>query len=515
MAQSCFTNQLPIEVLREIFLFSYYNQPERPAKFLYVSRRWHTVARETRALWSTLHLHVCPNRERCTRKSINFQSEHKWEISVAIRSFSLEELLERIDRLGSSEFTLLADSCSRHGRVVFKEDLLSSSIKSLISSRCAALFVTAEFIQWDELGLLLERRALKSFNLKGYYLLGPRVIQHSFFMGFADTPLLRSISLSPWITPHITECHGLFATIHHLRLHIYDTWTPVEFGKLGTLLPVLRTLSLNGHIEPSVAQNGSFASQSLVHLEATLIPLSIFSSSVHSSLVVLFLEENGSLSAEATSLGSDMAFELPSLRCFLYIGSSCWRLEHILAPNLLILVVRTRFRPYPTSPMTGGHKLKKLLMQPKFASLDVSPRTGPFVNAFLSASRGIVDLELLLDEWALSSPIISHQLSETSESDLACPKLQNLRLIYKGTDLANLLSVSNEILRRRNDCSHISSFQSFKYKVVEGDSHLELYHGLGGFSELWERGLKDGSEEIWESERKRLISRPGWIDILE
>lgn len=163
--------------------------------------------------------------------------------------------------------------------------------------------------------------------------------------------------------------------------------------------------------------------------------------------------------------------------------------------------------------MTGGYKLKNLLMQPKLVSLDLSPMTRPFVNMFLSASRGVVDLELLLKEGSLSSPIVTGQFSEFSEIDLACPKLQNLRLIYKGADLANLLSLSNEILQRRNDCPYMAPLQSLKYKLIEDDTDSWIRHGLGRFDELWERGLKDGSEDIWENERKRLLSGPGWIDI--
>lgn len=306
MAQSCFIDQLPAEIMREIFLFSYCNQLERPAKFLRVSHRWHTVARETRTLWSILNLYICPKRENCKRIIRAFRLEHEWETSVAIRSFSLEGLLKSIDRLGSSEFTLLADKCFHCvGRVTFKEDILFSSIKSLISNRCTELFVTTRFIRWDEDGLLLERRALKALNLKGPCLWWLRIFRHRFFTGVAATPHLRSISLRSSVTPQITECPGLLTSVHHLALEISSAWTSAQLEEFGALLREVRTLSLQGRVMPSTVHNVSFASQHLVHLEVPFIPPSIFSSSVHLSLVVLFLEEKHSTDPSTNCPGSN------------------------------------------------------------------------------------------------------------------------------------------------------------------------------------------------------------------
>lgn len=154
-------------------------------------------------------------------------------------------------------------------------------------------------------------------------------------------------------------------------------------------------------------------------------------------------------------------------------------------------------------------------MQPKFASLEVEYQTSRFLNAFLTAARDVVDLELVLDKYSLPSQDLTHKLSETSPSDLVCPRLQNLRLIYKGTEPKNLVSMSNEIVRHRNNCPHMASLESLKFKVIGDVPNFEFHHGLGQFNDLWERGLKDGSDTVWENERKKLLSRPGWINILE
>ncbi|CAG8628732.1 15617_t:CDS:2, partial [Acaulospora colombiana] len=305
MAEPCFIDRLPTELLREIFLFSYYGQQERPAKLLYVNRRWHNVALETQTLWSTLYLLICPDGEKCGIRPSMVRVEHEWAASVAIRVFSLEELLKSIGRLGSAKFTLLADSCSHSDkRFIIKDDGLISAAKALISRRCATLIVTSNFILWDSRGLLCELRALKTLQFRARLHYWWKADQIGFLTGLVNSPCLRRVILRRLVAAHITQHHTLFSRVHHLNLHISRRWISEDLEKLGTLLQEIRTLSLQGRGGLLSHCQVSFPSQSLVHLELALIPLSIFSSSVYRSLVVLFLQPRNSQETTEDTLDS-------------------------------------------------------------------------------------------------------------------------------------------------------------------------------------------------------------------
>ncbi|PVF98798.1 hypothetical protein CPB86DRAFT_339998 [Serendipita vermifera] len=151
-SKSCFIDRLPPEILGEIFLFHYYTNEERPVKLFYISHRWNNIARETRALWSIIRF-LCPERRHRSIMLSEIPKEFKWETSMAIQTFSLNELLKAIERLSSTKFTFILDICPYHN-TNFDGHELFPAVKSLISRRCTTLIVNPTSLKHGNLGPL-------------------------------------------------------------------------------------------------------------------------------------------------------------------------------------------------------------------------------------------------------------------------------------------------------------------------------------------------------------------------
>ncbi|PVG02870.1 hypothetical protein CPB86DRAFT_822455 [Serendipita vermifera] len=518
MSTLCFIDQVPTEILREIFLSHHHGKLGRPAKFLYVSRRWQIVAPETPTLWNIIHLHICPAGHKCTRRPPTFVARHKWESSVAVRCFSLYELAQAIERLGNVNLTLLGDLCK--AVEPFNGVEYIPTIRSLISIRCISLVVSVEIIKIDPYGLLKNMQALQSLDLIGTSFAWGSAVQSPFFANIdANSLQLKTLRLHHMVPPGIIRHSTVLARTHHLTLHISDGWKEEDMKQLCTQLQEIRTLSLGGparsYSEPVV----NIPSEQLLHLSLSLISPFIFASSVYRHLIALFVEGVGSSSSD--TLNAEMMLELPCLRYLIYKGVWSY-LSRLQAPNLLLLAMRS----HPADLMgnihfrrLNGFDSQTLFVRPKYVSLEVNPLTSPLVDIFLTMSPDIVDLELILDERSLSSPAITRRLSETSEGGLVCPRLEDLRfalqsdLMNQENSVARLLAISRSILQSRQSSKRVVSLKSLKYKVVEEGPGFDLHYGLGKFDELWERNLKDGSQPTWENERKRLLDRQGWDTI--
>ncbi|PVF93167.1 hypothetical protein CPB86DRAFT_129720 [Serendipita vermifera] len=519
MAESCFIDRLPTEILREIFLFHYHIAEERPAKLLYVSRRWHDIARETQTLWSTLYLHICDDK-KCEASSPTMFPDFKAYKSKAIHASSLSELLEAIQRLGPANFTLIADFCYRKGVNYDGRDLFPA-VKHLISCRCTTLVVTALFITYDNSGLLRDLKALRTLFIICTGIQWWRAFQGGLFADTVHIPHLQRVTLRHGYPPFRSRPSHLLS-VKHLRLSISDVWRPEAFERLSVVLQKTQTLSLHGKGLPLSINDIPHLSSSILHLELSYISPFLFASSAFRSLVVLFLERDPSTADEAGPLDSNAQLEFPSLRYILCKGSHR-QLKRFIAPNLYMLTVRSEPQDAadPVFPSMSKHyELDRMPLQPKYVSLESSETTDPFIRAFLAASRGIVDLELVLNYWAPSLPLVVSRLSETSESGMVCPKLQNLMftLLVSPQDrdfvTTSLRPVANMILEKRRDDPNTVPLKSLTYRIVEEWSAFDQRYGLGSFDGLWERGLRDGSEETWENERKRLLSREAWSDLV-
>ncbi|PVF91799.1 hypothetical protein CPB86DRAFT_280126 [Serendipita vermifera] len=520
-AGPCFIDRLPIEILREVFLFHYYTGEERPAKLLYVSRRWQTIARETQTLWSTVHLHLCLHGKGCKSKPFSRDTDFKRYTSVAVQTFSLSELLKAIERLGLAKFTLLADTCYGND-VNFDGNDLFPAVEHLISCRCTTLAITAPFIAHDSLGLCWGPSALSRLLVKGSSGDWWRTLQSNFFTTLIENSHLRRVTLGDTLPPQLIR-YPILLAVEHLSLDISRSWKSEDFERLFPLLRNIQTLSLRCRGGSFPIDSTSCTSNPLIHLELSLISLSIFAPSAFQSLVVLFLDEWDPSRHELAYPVSDtnLGLPFPSLRCLFFRGSH-ELLESILAPNLYILVVRPPVRDpsrliFP--PVAERSKLK-MLMQPKYVSLELTHTTSSFVNAFLTASRDIVDLELVLNRWSLFSPVITNQLSENPGSGRTCPKLRNLMFTIKVTRLnldfnaASQAHIVDKILHKRMNSPDVVALETLRYRFTEEGPTFDQHHGLGAFEDLWERGLSDGSEDTWENERKRLLNRQNWTDIV-
>ncbi|PVG02865.1 hypothetical protein CPB86DRAFT_485123 [Serendipita vermifera] len=226
MAESCFIDQLPTEILREIFICYYHNNQETPVKLLHVSRRWYAVAYETQLLWSILHFHLCSRREKCDNRPLSFLTRHKWELSVAIRCFSLAELLKATERLGLANFTLFVDGCSNTSLYGLE---YVPDIKSVINNRCTTLVVSAKFIMQDPIGILWNLEAINSLTITGGPSLWWNTLQSGFFQAFVNSPSLNKVTLRNMVPAYITQQSNLFTPVEHLDIHIATGWARGDF----------------------------------------------------------------------------------------------------------------------------------------------------------------------------------------------------------------------------------------------------------------------------------------------
>jgi hypothetical protein len=517
MSMLCFINQLPTEILREIFLCYYYGKSGRPAKFLHVSRRWHDVARETPMLWNIIQLHVCPGGHRCNRRPPTFVARHKWESSVAIRCFSLTELAQAIGRVGSLTFTLLGDLCKAVEPLNDLEYL--PTIKSSINGRCTSLVVSVEIIKIDPLGLLKNMQALRSLDLIGTSFAWASAVQSPFFANIdANSLQLTNFRLHHMVPPGIVRHSNILGRTRYLALNISDSWKVEDITTLGSHLQNIQNLSLSGAAKSYSGPEVAVPSKQLLHLQLSLISPFLFISSVYRHLIALSVEGVGSSSSD--SLNSDIVLELPCLRYLIYKGIWSY-LSRFQAPNLMLLVIRSqsddlfggiRYR-------MGGVELQDLLMRPTYVSVEVTFSTAAVVDVFLTSSPDVIDLELIMDERYLSTFAIPRRLAETSEGNIIWPQLVNLKFALR-SDLMNqesattrLTATLQNILQNREASKNVASLQSLKYKIIEEGPGFDLHHGLGKFEELWERNLRDGSVNTWENERKRLLNRQGWQEI--
>ncbi|PVF98799.1 hypothetical protein CPB86DRAFT_797079 [Serendipita vermifera] len=296
-----------------------------------------------------------------------------------------------------------------------------------------------------------------------------------------------------------------------------DEWESHDFEELGRLLQKIRTLGLRSREAPAPIHNISFPSKSLLHLELSRICPFVFASSTFQTLVVLSLE---SCDAFLSRVAHDTVIIFPSLRYLLY-SKAPGHVEWISAPNLYIFATRPEVPEVSALFFPLDYRFKTLLLQPKYVILELAFTEDPFVDAFLAASEEVVDLELVVNKWSHYSSIITKRLLKYFRDGAACPKLRNLMFTIRvnspnqDLNVTSLQSIADKIFRKRRDSYHVATLESIRYKILEENPWFDSCHnGLGSFEELWDRGLRDGSEETWENERKRLLTRQGWNDLI-
>jgi hypothetical protein len=512
MSALCSINEFPVELLQEIFLSYYCNRLGRPTKLLRVCRQWHTVAREMRVLWSILHFHICSEREKCPVKLPTFLAKYTWEHSLAIRYFSPGELREGIEQLGDKKFTLMIDLCNDSPSLSGTKH--TTALQSMINSRCTSLVISNTFTKSNQCALVTNLQALKSLDIVGSSTEWSSAVKSAFFTNLdAKRHPLRSLTLRVQLPSSILKCPGIFRRLHHLNIHTSLGWRVEDLQQLGAFLDKVQTLSLGGFSISSWETGVSIASKHLFHLSLFMSPFIFHNSTCH-SLVALSLE--GDIHSSRTRLlGPDAILELPSLRYLIYKGFWGY-LPKFFAPNLLIVALRSYADVSgDPRPHIEIFKSQVLSMSPKFIHLEVNNDTRPFLEVILTALNSVVDLEIVFDGWSPSTFAFTYLLSG---SNPILPNLRNLKFGLQVNEvdweaaMASLTSTSRSVLQSREICNQVPSLQTLKYKIFK-DSSSDPDPGMGRVSELWERNLRDGSEENWEREGKRLLSRQGWTDI--
>ncbi|PVG02866.1 hypothetical protein CPB86DRAFT_869830 [Serendipita vermifera] len=517
MPASCAVNRLPIELLREIFLSYYCCRLGRPTKLLSVCRRWCIIARETQTLWSIIHFHICASRKSCSRKEHLGLEKYAWEYSMAVGYFSLGELRKGIEQLGAMQFTLLLDLCNG-GPAVPQADNLPAII-SLVGNQCTSLVLSTTFLIYDPYMLLTNIQSIKSLNIVGRFTLPMDYRIFNFCTLLANnTRPLRSLRFNGMLPSAILRHSRIFRRLHHLYLNIpeNENWGIDDWRQLGSLLEEVRTLSLEGFSTLPWQPTIPITSRHLVHLSLSFVSPFSFLNSAYQSLVALSLERENHTDVNAL-ISSSATIQLPSLRYLIYRGSLACLLK-IWAPNLLILAVRSEFNATRSHQSVEEIFVSQgLSMNPRYAILDIKSATASFIEAFLASASSIVDLETTFHEWSLSSSTFPQLLSDTRQNSL-CPNLRNLRVAVQCNDgtwitgTRNWISAWRAVLLCRKESSQVASLQSLKYRIGK-DSDFDSCHGMGRVNELWERNIRDGSQDTWERERERLLFRPGWTDI--
>jgi hypothetical protein len=511
MFNLCSINELPVELLREIFLSYYDNRLGRPTKLLHICRQWYTVARETRTLWSILHFHICSEREKCPINLPTFLAKYTWEHALAIRYFSPGELREGIEQLGDTKFTLLVDLCNGSPKLSRIEHI--PALQSMINSRCTSLVISNTFAKSSQCALVANLQALRSLDIVGSHTEWSSAVKSSFFTDLnAKRHPLHSLTLRILLPSSILKYPDIFRRIYHLDLHTSVEWRVEDLQQLGAVLKKVRTLSLSGFPISSWQPKVTITSKHVFHLSLFMSPFIFHNSTCH-SLVALSLESDVH-SSKTRLIDPDEILELPSLRYMIYKGFWGY-LPKFFAPNLIILALRS-YVDVSGDPRLHIEifKLQVLYMSPRLIHLEVNGDTRPFLEVILTALSSVVDLEIVLDGWSPSTIAFTQLLSGYNP---ICPNLLNLKLGLQVNEvdweaaMVSLTSTSRSVLRAREMCNQVPSLQTLKYKIVK-DSSSDPDPGMGRVSELWERNLRDGSEEIWERERKRLLSRQGWTD---
>ncbi|PVG02868.1 hypothetical protein CPB86DRAFT_779743 [Serendipita vermifera] len=436
---------------------------------------------------------------------------------MAVGYFSLGELRKGIEQLGAMQFTLLVDLCNG-GPAVPQVDNLPAII-SLVGNQCTSLVLSTTFLKWDPYRLLTNIQSVKSLNIVGGFTLPMDYRISNFFTLLAkNTRPLRSLRFNGMLPSAILQYSRIFRCLHHLYLNIPENWGIDNWRQLGSLLEEVRTLSLEGFSTLPWPPTIPIPSRHLVHLSLSIISPFSFLNSAYQSLVALSLE--GEDRSDLTALiNSAVMIQLPSLRYLVYRGSLACLLK-IWAPNLLILAVRSEFNATRSHQSVEEIFVSQgLSMNPRYAILDIKSATPSFIEAFLASASSIVDLETTFHERSLSSSTFPQLLSDTRQNPL-CPNLRNLRVAMQcnegtwTTGTKNWISTWREVLLCRKESGQVVSLQSLKYRIGK-DSDFDSCHGTGRMNELWERNIRDGSQDTWERERERLLSRPGWTDIQE